>query len=466
MSSLNKKPTATPKTAAFTHEGARAFSLNPQQELQRSCMNALLWEDAFYEGGEEHTHRVRALIAACPPEFVAGLAITARTDMKLRHMPLFLVREMARLATHKHVVAATLPQIIKRADELTEFLAIYWKEKRQPLSAQVKKGLAKAFLNFREHDFAKYDRDGAVKLRDALFLSHAKPADATVKFTKQERKDAAKPEAKLEWDLKPGEQLFKKIVDRTLATPETWEVQLSAGADKKATFTSLMLEKKLGGLAFLRNLRNMQEAGVDHALVNTYVDEANFDRVLPFRFIAAARHVPAWESIIERGMLRALAGAEKLPGHTVLAVDNSGSMRGPKVSAKSEIDRADAAGALAILLREICERVTVLGFSTHTAVIPDRHGFALAEGIKRGPSGGTDIGQAVRTANAFEYDRLIVITDEQSHTAVPPPRPDTKGYFINVATFKHGVGYGPWVHIDGWSEAIIEYIRVYEGSLK
>jgi hypothetical protein len=33
---------------------------------------------------------------------------------------------------------------------------------------------------------------------------------------------------------------------------------------------------------------------------------------------------------------------------------------------------------------------------------------------------------------------------------------------VNVASYRNGVGYGAWMHIDGWSEAIIEYIRSVE----
>jgi len=33
---------------------------------------------------------------------------------------------------------------------------------------------------------------------------------------------------------------------------------------------------------------------------------------------------------------------------------------------------------------------------------------------------------------------------------------------INVGSYKNGVGYGCWIHIDGWSEAVIEYIRAME----
>ncbi|MBB6146100.1 hypothetical protein HNQ77_004070 [Silvibacterium bohemicum] len=46
------------------------------------------------------------------------------------------------------------------------------------------------------------------------------------------------------------------------------------------------------------------------------------------------------------------------------------------------------------------------------------------------------------------------------HLDAPAPR--GRGYVINVASYRNGVGYGPWTHIDGWSEAVIEYIRAAE----
>jgi 60 kDa SS-A/Ro ribonucleoprotein len=59
-----------------------------------------------------------------------------------------------------------------------------------------------------------------------------------------------------------------------------------------------------------------------------------------------------------------------------------------------------------------------------------------------------------------DFDRIVVVTDEQSHDRVPAPK--GKGYIINVASAKNGVGYGKWAHIDGWSEAVVEYIRELE----
>ena len=43
--------------------------------------------------------------------------------------------------------------------------------------------------------------------------------------------------------------------------------------------------------------------------------------------------------------------------------------------------------------------------------------------------------------------------------------PFVQRYMINVATDKNGVGYGPWTHIDGWSEGVVDYIREFEREL-
>jgi uncharacterized protein (DUF58 family) len=126
------------------------------------------------------------------------------------------------------------------------------------------------------------------------------------------------------------------------------------------------------------------------------------------------------------------------------------------------MQRTDAAYGLAVLLREIGEKVGVFSFSERIVEVPPRRGFALRDAIDASqPHTNTLLGNAVECLNKSErYDRLIVITDEQAHDSVPAPK--GKGYVINVASYKNGVGYGKWTHIDGWSEAVIEYIRALE----
>ena len=344
-----------------THEAAPARHISNELQLRRSVLACLLWESQFYEDGVEIAGRIAELVPKVEPERVAVLAVEARKQMKLRHAPLLLVREMARHKTHRGLVAETLERVIQRADELCEFVAIYWKDGRVPLSGQVKKGLAAAFPKFDEYQLAKYDRGGPIKLRDVLFLSHAKPRD----------------------DQQAG--VWKKLIWGRLAVPDTWEVALSAagadnGVSKREAWTRLVTENKLGALALLRNLRNLREAGVDEKLVLSALESMNTQRVLPFRFLAAARYAPQWEPALEAAMLKCVAEQSKLAGKTVLLVDVSGSMMAP-LSRRSEMLRTDAAYGLAVLLREIGERVAVYSFSDNLVEVPARRGFALRDAI-------------------------------------------------------------------------------------
>ena len=314
--------------------------------------------------------------------------------------------------------------------------------------------LATAFGKFDEYALAKYDRAGAVRLRDVLFLCHARPADEA---------QAA---------------LWKRLVDNQLATPDTWEVALSAagrGEDaegkrevaKREVWERLLADRKLGALALLRNLRNLHQSGVSEDLVLAALAEMRTDRVLPFRFLAAARSAPQWEQPLEFAMFRSLEGrASSLRGHTVLLVDVSGSMEAP-LSRRSEMRRTDAAYGLAILLREIAEKVTIYTFSDDAKLVPSRRGMALRDALNASqPHSGTYLGKAlsqIEGENRAGCDRLIVITDEQSHDNVPAPR--GKGYVVNVASSRNGVGYGAWTHVDGWSEAVVDYIAELEAAI-
>lgn len=119
-----------------THEGAPARHISPEMQLRRSVLACLLWENQFYEDGVEIAGRIAELVPKVEAARVAELAVEARERMKLRHAPLLLVREMARHKTHRALVSETLERVIQRADELAEFVAIYWKEGRAPLSGQ------------------------------------------------------------------------------------------------------------------------------------------------------------------------------------------------------------------------------------------------------------------------------------------------------------------------------------------
>ena len=54
--------------------------------------------------------------------------------------------------------------------------AIYWRNGKTPLSARSRRAWPRR-SKFDAYQLAKYDRENVVRLRDVLFLSHAKPAN-------------------------------------------------------------------------------------------------------------------------------------------------------------------------------------------------------------------------------------------------------------------------------------------------
>ena len=433
---INTKP-----ASLMTHEGALASNISVLAQLRRSVLSCFLWEFEFYEDGAEISQRIAELTAQCLPEDVAALAIEAREQMNLRHVPLLLLRELARHPSMKdrpQLLSRTMGRVLQRADEPAEFLALYWKDGKQPLSKQVKRGLAWSMRRFSEYELAKYNRDAKITPRDVLFMSHAKPKDEA---------QAA---------------LWNRLAAKELATPDTWEVQLSAGADKKETFERLLREKKLGYFALIRNLRNMEQAGVDVELMREAIlaRKGGADKLLPFRYIAAARHAKQFEPQLDIAMQAALAELPKLSGTTIVLVDNSGSMSA-RLSGKSEMTRADAAAGVAIVARGVCESVRVFAFSDNCVEVPPRTGMALRDAIHTATRmGSTQLGAAIAKVSNLSHDRLIVLTDEQSADRVPEPK--GLGYMINVASNRNGVGYGKWLHIDGWSDAVVRFITEHE----
>src|SRR5277367_5018471 len=117
--------TVVRKPVVYTHEGAKAYTPNAEQQLRRAVMACLLWENSFYESGEAVATRIANLVKQVAPEKVAQIAIEARTAMKLRHVPLLLTVQMAKHESHRPLVAATAEAVIQRADELAEILAVY-----------------------------------------------------------------------------------------------------------------------------------------------------------------------------------------------------------------------------------------------------------------------------------------------------------------------------------------------------
>ena len=426
----------------FTHEGGKAVEVNAYERLKRTVLACLLFEDNFYEDGVKAVDRIKELCTKISALQICQIALDASMKYHLRHVPLQMIVEALKHKEKHTWMSNTIYSIITRPDQITDLLALYWADGKKPLAHQLKRGLAQAFTKFDEYTLSKYDRDNPIKLRDVLFLTHAKPKD----------------EAQAD--------LWKRLVNRELKTADTWETRLSAGKDKNESFTELLTTHRMGKLAILRNLRNMLDSGVDKQLVASEL-MYNQKEMLPFQYLAAAKECAQWEDIVDPAMIKACSLKSKLEGRTIVLVDVSGSMN-HALSGKSKMTRMDAACGLAILIRECIPESAFYTFSDHFIPVPRRHGMALRDAIVNSQShSSTRLAAAINYVlqNKIEFERMIVITDEQSQDDIPR-MPKTKNYILNIAGYQNGIGnQNEWITITGFSEASIDFIRELESSM-
>lgn len=463
MSRINtaRRHVAATTAEGKTHGGALAVRLGVLASLRRSVLSTFLNERQFYEDGEEILVRIRRLAQQCDPHSVACLAIEARREHGLRHAPLALIVALTKTGANvRGLVADTVAAVVSRADEVGELLALYWADGgRRAISSQLKKGLARAISAFDEYQMAKYASMKAdVRLRDAMFLVHPKPRQGM-------------------------EEVFKAAADDRLAPADTWETALSSGAGKRETFERLLKEGRLGYLALLRNLRAMQDAKVDEGLVIQALSARKGARgVLPFQFLSAADQAPGYAVHVEAAMLANLGDMPKLKGKTVIIGDASGSMSSG-LSGRSGRNRLDAQAVLMGCLVTMCENPVVYATAgsdwsrTHdTRRVAAEAGLGMVgvmrEALRKQGGGGIFLKQCMDHVRASEgsADRIVVITDEQdcdTSGTGSPAKADAFGarnYLINVASARNGIGYRKWVHIDGFSEAVLKWIPAFEAS--
>ena len=483
-------------TATQNHEGALAWEMDVRAELYAAVVTASL-SDTFYEKANTRLHRIKELVAQNEPLFVAKLAVYTRTHMHLRSVSLVLAAELAHRHAGDSLVSRTISRVICRADEITELLAYYQlrnerkgTKKLNRLSKQVQKGIALAFNKSDEYQFAKYNRPADIKLRDALFLVHPKAKNAA------------------------QQALFDKIVQNTLATPYTWETELSALGQEAfetdeqrqqawaAKWEELLDSNKLGYMALLRNLRNILEAKVSAAHIGrlcAYL--ANEKAVqnakqLPFRYLAAYREMLNLKSGYTTRVLTALEEAvkisiqnvkgfgEKVP--VVIACDVSASMQ-KAVSAHSKIQLYDIGLLLGMLLQQQCRHVITGMFGNTWKIInlPRNNVLANVQEFYRreGEVGYFTNGHLVirdLVRRKVKADKVMLFTDCQlwnssgdgGHLAAEWQQykvvaPQARLYLFDLA----GYGHAPIqllrpdvFLIAGWSDKVFEVLAAMENG--
>ena len=484
-------------TILKNYEGAPSYQLSPEMELYSATVTSLL-HDSFYEKAEERLIRLQQLIEKVSPEYCAKLAVYARRSMNLRSVPIVLSVELAKKSDAGFWVGKAIEQIVLRPDEITETLAYYQQTNKRTgtkrlnrLSKQIQKGLAKAFNRFDEYQFAKYNQNTEVKLKDALFLVHPKPKDLAQQV------------------------VFDKITQNTLSTPYTWETELSAlgqlhfGNEKaknkafRAKWEELILSKKVGYMALLRNLRNMLECNISDEcldMVLSYLSEENAVRTakqLPFRYWSAYRElsnitdgrVIRVVDALEKAMLLSAQNIKGFENDTkvVLACDVSGSMQ-QRLSAKSSLMYYDIGLLLAMLLQSRCKNV-VTGMFGDTWKVIQMPSKSILSNVAAFHQREGEVGYSTNAhlviedllKREYQADKVMIFTDTQLWNSQNRDAnsiktawenykrkfPKAKLYLFDLAGYGQSpirVESGDVYLLAGWSDKIFEVLDALENG--
>jgi len=486
------KRVATHPDRVENYEGGIAFKTDEKTELTLRFLTYLVGEPKFYTPkAEDEMQIIRQLIQVVgetDPEYLLKLAAYARNEMYLRTAPIFMLVEAAQIESAKPFIKSYTPQIIRRADELAETIAYFTSKNgeigsrgKASLPNSLKKGLAKSFHNFDAYQFAKYDRDGTVKIKDVLKLVHPKPRNEEESL------------------------LFKQIRDRNLPTPETWETVISVNGSTKEAWDSVA--SKMPYMAKLRNLRNLLKVGANLDPVIQHLTNENAIRnskQFPFRFYSAHRELQNTSegnpfdrqkvlSAIEKALQLSVVNLPKIPGNTVIMCDESGSMNS-SLSERSTLTYKEIANVMGALAQHVFASAIVTIFADNFAVIPTGTSSILDTiqrigGVNVGGSTNAWLGFAWLNQQKIKCDRVLLFSDMQCYSTYGDNRwglyqgrgqslveqftkykqtvnPNVKLYSFDLT------GYGTVqfpqddpnvVLLSGWSDRILGFIHKYEG---
>ncbi|MFC9938342.1 TROVE domain-containing protein [Nocardiopsis alba] len=460
-----------------THEGAPGFARDTKGELFLLAVANMVGENTFYESAGERDDRFRNLVhqvAVTDPVWLTGMIGWLRNEANMRTASVVAALEGAKARVdakaHGHS-RQMVDAALRRADEPGEALAYWTSRYGRRLPKPVKRGIADAVARlYDERSMLKYDTATKdFRFSDVLNLVHASPAadkpwQGTLFSYAHERRHnrGTSPDPDMLPTLARNTVFAERVEtdpslllapDELKAAGLTWEsaLSLAGGRVDKARLWEALIPS-MGYMALVRNLRNFDQAGVSDEVAERVAarlsdpEQVARSRQLPMRFLSAYRAAPSlrWGHTLEKALKASLGNVPELGGRTLVLVDRSGSMQG-RLSARSDLNRADAAAIFGSALAMRCADADLVEFGTGSAPVALDRGDSLLRVIERFQwMGGTNTARAVRE-HFRKHDRVVIVTDEQAHHSrgggpteqVPASVPV---YTWNLAGYRYGHG--------------------------
>lgn len=437
-------------------------------------------EASFYEPGETRDERLRNLVHAVVREpdgfaWLCRFVPYLRNEMYMRTAPIIIAAEAAR--THAEAVRVTpslkspsftvrrlVASAIGRTDEFAEFIG-YWRMRfGRTIPGGVQRGLADAFVSsLDEYGAMKYDgNDRPIRLGDVVEILHPEPKNPAQSDLFRYLMDRRHHPS----DIRVGLERLPMIASRrvledmpqterealvvspgfTLALKNsgmTWE-NVAGWLRRKLTAREWeALIPTMGYMALLRNLRNLDDAGISDEVAAQVVmrltDPAQIARSkqFPYRFYTAyraAQETFRWSSALGKALDLSTQNIPVLNGNTLVLVDTSASMETP-ISARSNVEMVDVAALFsAALAARNPDRVDVISFATSARKIefPTRSNVLRNVDHLRGKVGlvghGTNVNAGIAFLEGKKYDRMIILSDMQDVAGLSESRRSIFGF--------------------------------------
>lgn len=484
-------PISTTTVVAPTHEGGAGFLRDAKSELFLLSVTNMVGEDTFYESATDRDARFAALVRQVTqedPTFVVKLLPWLRTEAFMRSAPLVAAAEYAR--AEGPGVRQVVDSVVRRADEPAEMLAYWLGTYGRKVPRGIKRGLADAVRRlYTERNVLKYDgQDKPVRFADVIELVHPEPSNEYQALLfkhiidrRHNRPDAVPAELAI---LVEDHRLQRLPVEDRLANLDaavrarwSWERLLSWLPAEHKTKAWEALVPNMGYMALLRNLRNIEAAGVDKAVIDAVVARLSDPEAVagsmqfPYRFLSAwkATQSMTFGPALETALDLSCSNIPELTGDTLVLIDVSSSMNAT-LSAKTQVQRWEAGALFAFALAKRAERVRVVLFGTNSKEIVVGKASSVLRSIQAVPSQGASLGWGTNAHPALyrHYrgeQRVVIFTDEQvhPHASVEPQVPvlytfNLGGY--RVAGFEGGK---PGRHtLGGFSDATFRLMALVE----
>jgi hypothetical protein len=497
-----KSPIKVTNKRVVNFEGSDASMYGKKSRLMLLALNTFSGEDTYYVKAADRDKEMKDLavaIGVADPDWMRRFLPWLRNTANIRTSAITLAVDVAMSWVAPNVGIpggrALVQSVLQRADEPGEALA-YAMSYGRNVPKPIKRGIADAATRlYDEFSLLKWDKDGAaIRFGDVLELTH--PDSLTpkqsalfkhaidVRHGRPSVSDVALPMIAANKTLRGMWSEGHDYITNPMslkAAGMNWEDVLSAlgsKMDKKDLWEALI--PNMGYMALLRNLRNMEQAGISAKAIKEVSDRLSDpgqvarSKQFPMRFLSAYRNVvgDAFKFPIEQALQHSLSNIPSLDGRTLILIDTSGSMNGA-MSDRSGLKRWDAAVIFGLALQARCEDAEVVSFSdaqvgyshwsgrstsgTPSKVFPAIKGETLLRGIERWDKGGFFLGAGTDTAGAVNrhfvdsrgvlgaggHKRIIILTDEETQSGNPYARVPDSVIKVDVNLAGYGHSHAP-----------------------